>query len=123
MTRRRIAARERLEIFARAGGVCHLCGGKIQPGQDWDVSHDTPLELGGEDGGDNLLPAHRACHRRHTATEDIPRIRKAQRQQMRHVGAKPPSRTPLPFGRGSRLKRKMDGTVVLRHPPTKGPQT
>ena len=111
--RRRISTRERVDIFNRNGGVCHLCNLRIDAGQEWDVSHDTPLELGGDDEGDNLKPAHRRCHRHHTATVDVPVIRKAQRKEARHLGAKQ-SRNPLPFGRNSKLKRKLDGSVVKR---------
>jgi hypothetical protein len=32
----------------------------------------------------------------------------------RHTGAMPGSRSPLPFGRNSRLKRKLNGTIVER---------
>lgn len=111
--RRRIGTRERVDIFQRNGGTCHLCGLKVQPGQEWDVSHETPLELGGADEGDNLKVAHRRCHRMHTATVDVPIIRRAQRKEANHIGARV-SRNPLPFGRKSRLKRKLNGQVVER---------
>lgn len=112
--RRRISTRERVDIFQRNGGICHLCHGAITAGQAWEVSHDTPLELGGADEGDNLKPAHAKCHRVHTATVDVPTIRLAQRREAIHIGAKAPSRNPMPFGRSSKLKRKLDGTVVER---------
>lgn len=111
--RRRISPRERLDIFTRNGGCCHLCGLRIDAGQEWDVSHDRPLELGGEDEGENLKPAHRRCHRIHTATEDVPRIAKAKRQQAAFLGAKT-SKKPMPFGRSSKFKRKLDGRIVQR---------
>ena len=90
MARRRIGRTERVAIFQCNNGVCHLCGGLIQPGQEWDVSHDIPLELGGEDGGDNLKPAHRKCHRDHTAKVDAPTIAKVKRIEARHIGATKP---------------------------------
>jgi 5-methylcytosine-specific restriction endonuclease McrA len=88
--RRRISTKERTAIFMRHHGVCHMCGLKIEPGQEWDVSHEIPLELGGEDGGENTKPAHRKCHRDHTAKHDAPRIAKAKRQSARHIGATQP---------------------------------
>ena len=91
MTRRRLSTRERARIFADHGGRCHLCGGAIQAGEGWDVSHDRPLALLGEDGGDNLKPAHRKCHRAHTAEVDVPRIAKAKRQEAAHRGFKRPA--------------------------------
>ncbi len=79
MTKRRnISTRERVKIFVREGGVCHICHGAITIGQLWDVSHDIPLELGGDDHGDNLKVAHRnPCHREHTRLVDVPYIAKA----------------------------------------------
>lgn len=113
MTRRSISTRERVRIFETWGGVCHLCGGKIAAGEAWDADHALPLALGGEDGGDNLRPAHARCHKAKTAS-DVSRIRKADRQRAAHIGAKAQSRTPLPFGRKSAWKRKVTGEIVPR---------
>ena len=112
--RRRISTRERLAIFEREKATCHLCDGKIDGTLEaWDVSHEIPLELGGDDEGDNLRVAHRKCHRLHTAERDIPQIAKAKRVQRKHIGAHRP-RATLPGSKGTRWKRKIDGTVVPR---------
>ena len=113
MKRVRITAKMRADIFMRHGGVCHLCSMKVIPGEGWDVSHEIPLEAGGKDDESNWLVAHRKCHRTHTSKVDAPLIAKVKRIHQRHIGAKK-SRTPMPFGRGSKLKRKMDGTIVRR---------
>ena len=34
---------------------------------------------------------------------------------IQHIGASK-SRSPMPFGKGSKFKRKMDGTIVRREP-------
>lgn len=112
--RRRISTRERVDIFQRNGGTCHLCNGRIVAGEAWEVSHDTPLEMGGDDEGDNLKPAHAKCHRIHTATVDVPHIRKAQRREAKHIGAKAPSRNPLPGGRLSAWKKTFSNGWVKR---------
>ena len=101
------------EIGERHGGICHLCSMKVIPGEDWDVSHDIPLEAGGKDDETNWLVAHRKCHRVHTSTVDAPLIAKVKRIHQRHIGAKK-SRSPLPGGRHSKWKKKMDGSVVRR---------
>jgi hypothetical protein len=112
--RKHLSTTARLRIFEAAKGVCHLCGLKITAGQEWDVSHAIPLAIGGPDDETNRLPAHRRCHRQYTAEVDAPRIAKTKRQHAAYIGAKAPSRNPLPFGRNSRLKRKLNGTIVER---------
>lgn len=85
MTRRRISRTERAAIFLAADGVCHICGAKIDGGREaWDVEHVIPLAMGGEDGGDNLKPAHVKCHKPKTA-EDAGKLAKAERLRLRHV--------------------------------------
>jgi hypothetical protein len=88
---------------------------KVVPGEDWDVSHDIPLEAGGKDDATNWFVAHRKCHRVHTSSVDMPMIAKVKRIHQKHVGAKK-SRSPMPLGRDSKFKRKMDGTIVRREP-------
>jgi 5-methylcytosine-specific restriction protein A len=99
-------------VFQAAGGCCALCGGKIAAGQGWDLDHITPLELFGDDAPSNWQVVCRPCHRAKTRA-DIGRIRKAQRSEARHFGAKV-SRNPLPFGRGSKFKKRIDGSIVRR---------
>jgi 5-methylcytosine-specific restriction endonuclease McrA len=113
MKRIRITAKRRADIFLAHSGICHLCNLKVVPGEDWDVSHEIPLEAGGKDDETNWLVAHRKCHRVHTATVDIPLIAKVKRVHQRHIGAKQ-SKSPLPGGRNSKWKKRMDGTVVKR---------
>jgi hypothetical protein len=42
-------------------------------------------------------------------------IAKVKRIHQKHVGAKK-SKSPMPMGRNSKWKRKMDGTIVRREP-------
>jgi 5-methylcytosine-specific restriction protein A len=112
MTRKSISTKKRVALFQKHGGICHICGGKINVGEAWEVEHIIPFALGGADDETNWSPAHIKCHRGKT-TEDVARISKSKRQEARHLGAKK-SKSPLPFGRQSGWKRKMDGSVVKR---------
>ena len=111
--RRTLTTKQRVAIFQEADGVCDICGGKILVGDRWEVSHRIPLQLGGADEPSNMFPAHYACHRKLTAETDIPAIAQAKRREARHIGAKQ-SRNPLPGGKRSPWKKKMDGSVVPR---------
>jgi 5-methylcytosine-specific restriction protein A len=111
-TRRYIGPRERLAIFTAGGGVCYLCGGKIDGvSERWDVEHVIALELGGDEtkGSDNLKPAHASCHKPKTA-QDAGLIAKAKRREARHFGAIKP-RSSLT---SRKFKKKVNGEVVPR---------
>lgn len=102
----------KLAAFERAGGRCEKCTARLVPGK-FRFDHILPLALGGESSLANCQCTCVTCDAPKTA-EDISRIRKADRQQARHIGAKARTRNPLPGGRDSKFKRKIDGTVVPR---------
>ena len=110
--RRKISDMQRERIFLDNNGRCHLCTRKIRVGEKWDVSHDRPLALLGEDSGDNLKVAHKDCHAIQTREHDMPRIAKAKRQARKHIGIRKPSR--MPGSRNSRWKAKIGGGWELR---------
>jgi hypothetical protein len=70
---------------------------------DW-YSKDNELE--------NCQVLCRTCHAAKTKI-DVGNIAKSKRIQDKRIKALT-SRTPMPFGRGSRLKRKLDGSIVDR---------
>lgn len=109
----RLSTTARFELLQREKYRCHLCAGLIHVGQAWDVSHEIPLGLDGHDDAINRRAAHRKCHRRHTAAVDLPAIAKAKRIRAIHHGARVAQR-PMRGGRNDVLKRRMDGTVVVR---------
>lgn len=109
MARKHLSAKERLRLFALHGGRCSFCGGKISGEREaWDISHEIPIELGGADDDVNRRPAHRKCHRAHTAAVDAPNIARAKRREIKFRGARPKPRA------WSKFRKKMDGTIVLR---------
>lgn len=110
--RREFSARVKVAAFERANGSCEGCGARLTVGK-FHYDHDTPDGLGGEPTLENCRVLCVACHAVKTRTGDVPAIAKAKRREARHIGAHK-SKTPLPFGRGSKLKRKMNGTIVKR---------
>lgn len=111
MTRRSLTQLQRAAIFERFGGICHLCGVKVRLGEPWDAEHVIPLAMGGEDGGDNLKPAHRSCHAAKTAT-DKRDLAKVARIRAKHIGAK--KRSTFQTSRDGPFKAKIGGGIERR---------
>ena len=110
---RRMSTTRRARIFEAAGGVCHICGERIDGTRErWEVEHKVALALTGDDSDGNLAPAHASCHAAKTK-EDVRLIAKAKRVAAKHHGAWQP-RSTLPGSKGSRWKRKIGGGVVPR---------
>lgn len=109
MKRKTLSTKARLELFQAHNGTCHVCGGKIQVGEAWEVEHVIPLALGGDDDTNNMAPVHKkVCHETKTREQDVPAIARAKRREAKHIGAKP-KRPWHPT-----LRKKMNGEVVPR---------
>lgn len=107
-----VPSRVRLRVFERAGGICHISGRKIGPGDKWEIDHVIALVNGGENRESNLAPALTEAHRAKTR-EDVAQKAKDRRVRSKHLGIHKPRQT-LPGSRGGKWKRKIDGTVVPR---------
>lgn len=103
--------RVRLRVFERHGGVCHLSGRKIRPGEKWEVEHVLAISLGGENRESNMAPALVAPHRIKTAQDRRTKARN-DKVRKRHLGIRKPSK--MAGSRDSKWKRKLNGQVVLR---------
>ena len=107
--RREFSRKTRAAAFERCGGICQ-CTARLAVGKfeyhhaDGDNQNDS-LE--------NCQPLCSACHGEITHKEQAPRRAKMKRQRDFHIGAKT-TRRPLPCGRRSKWKKKLDGTVVSR---------
>lgn len=114
MTRRgRLTPHRRLKVWETTGGRCVVCDQQIDGTRErWTAEHIRALELGGADEPANMGPAHQACAWFKTR-DDHHRTASAKRQKIRHLGAHRAKR-PLPYGRHSRWKKKIDGTIVPR---------
>lgn len=113
MSRRRsMTSLRRARIFDAAGGICHICGRKILPGEPWDAEHKIALEISDDDSDENLAPAHVACHKEKTK-KDARLISKARSVRAKFIGAHRP-KSKLPGSKGSKWKRLVGGGAVLR---------
>lgn len=110
--RRNLSPKARLSIFLASGGICHLCGRKIEPGEGWELEHVIPLAMGGEDAPANMQPAHAKCHKAKTR-DDVGNIARAKRREARHLGAYRPKRL-IPGSKGTGLRKHIDGRVSRR---------
>ncbi|RWN51933.1 hypothetical protein [Mesorhizobium sp.] len=96
--RARMSAKRRHAIFTEhcTGhnvAPCCLCGEPIHRHEDrWIIEHKRALALLGADVNTNCAPAHFKCGEVKTHAQDLPRVRKAKRQQARHEGTKKPTR-------------------------------
>lgn len=87
--RKPLTPKQKLEMFIAAGGVCCICGGKINGVREaWD-EHVNPLWLSGDNSAPNRAPAHEKCARMKTAGEATTRAKIRQTAE-RHFGAKKP---------------------------------
>lgn len=109
--RREFSAKTKAHAFQRANGRCEECGFRLTVGK-FQYDHVNPDGLTGTNELSNCMCICILCHRGKTR-KDVERISKAKRMHRNHIGAKE-SRHPLPGGRLSKWKRKLDGTVIFR---------
>lgn len=65
----KVPPRVRQRVFDAHGGICHISGRKIAPGEAWELEHKVALILGGEHRESNLAPALKEFHKVKTAAE------------------------------------------------------
>jgi 5-methylcytosine-specific restriction protein A len=105
----------RLRIWERHGGVCVLCGLKIDGTKGkWTIEHLRALGLGGEDTDENCGPAHEDC-RRAKDKIDVPAIAKAKRMKARHLGIKKTTSRPIPGSKASGWRKPFNGPPERRY--------
>lgn len=108
--RRNFPTKVKLAAFERCAGRCENCSARLVPGK-FAYDHQHADALGGEPTADNCAVLCVSCHMPKTAT-DAAKIAKVRRIRLGRAGIRKP--TSFPCGRGSKFKRKLDGTVVLR---------
>lgn len=106
-----LSTRRKLTIWEREMGLCMMCGTRLQPGK-FIYEHVRALELGGSDTDDNIRLTCQPCAGTKTK-DDHHRAAKAKRVKAKSLGMKK-SKNPMPGGKGSKWKKRMDGSVVSR---------
>lgn len=117
--RKPLTDKQRLQMFLAHNGICCICGNKIDGVRErWIDEHELALWLGSQGDYERLNalknrgPAHERCAKAKTAKEATQRAR-GRKFAENHFGAKR-SKRPMPCGKRSRWKKKMNGDVVLR---------
>ena len=113
MARLEFPGKVREKAALRAGGRCEKCGG-VYTKPEFD--HILPDALGGEPTLVNCMVLCRQCHKEKTA-DDVKRIRKADRERRKHLGATAPPAKPLQ-SKGF-IKRDKQPRIEKRHLPPK----
>lgn len=100
------------DALQRANGKCEneACGASLSLNK-YHYDHRIPDQMGGDASLDNCQLLCWACHKEKTKA-DVADIAKAKRIERRHLGIRRESR--MPGARSSRLKKKVDGSVVER---------
>ena len=110
--RKVLSPKQRLTLFIDHGGLCCICGSKIDAIREaWIVEHLAPLWLIGDNSAGNLAPAHAKCARAKTSGEATQRS-KGRAVAEKHFGARPKSKWA--GCRGSKWKKKLNGETVRR---------
>jgi 5-methylcytosine-specific restriction enzyme A len=111
--RKEFSTRTKALAFQRSNGRCEndKCAARLSYGK-FHYDHTNPDGLTGSNDLANCRVLCTACHREKTRN-DVGNIAKAKRREARKIGAHK-SRNPLPGGKGSPWKRKLNGTWEKR---------
>jgi 5-methylcytosine-specific restriction protein A len=114
--RRKMTPSRALKIWEDHHGICVLCDELIDGARErWFIEHPRALELAGEDTNENCGPAHYRCKSEKDA-DDHHRAAKAKAAKRAHIGIRSTKSKPLPGGRNSPWKQKLNGDWVRREP-------
>jgi 5-methylcytosine-specific restriction endonuclease McrA len=86
--RQEFTKKQRAEIWLRADGHCQGCKAKLKVGEG-EYDHIIPFALTQDTSVENGQLLCRVCHSGKTHKSDRPRISKAERMRLKHLGAYP----------------------------------
>ena len=116
MTRRKeFTNRTKAKVFTREDGHCERCNRKVGVGgEPAEFHHRITCEDGGDNSAENCELLCAQCHSHQTHKVEAPAKAEGRRHTLKRAGVKDAKRRKLPGGRDSKIKIKMDGTVVMR---------
>lgn len=100
----------KMAALERANGHCEKCGHSLTFAKH-AFDHIIPDALGGKPTLDNCQVICSLCHYDKTKG-DVRAIAKNKRIRAKHQGIR--KKATMPGSRGTRFKKRMDGTTVLR---------
>jgi 5-methylcytosine-specific restriction endonuclease McrA len=109
LKRKEFSASTKKLAFYRAAGHCEICTDEIAIGS-CHFDHIIPAWMKDDNSLSNCACLCIPCHKTKTADRDVKNIAKVKRL----IRGRRRSRNPLPFGRDSKLKRKLTGEIVER---------
>lgn len=109
------SAKTKDQAAQRAGGKCEKCGIPFY-GRRPEFDHILPAALGGKPELANCMVLCEPCHAEKTAKEDVPRIRKADRQRRAANGSRAPRKKiqsrPFPETEKTERRPKIDKSAL-----------
>jgi 5-methylcytosine-specific restriction endonuclease McrA len=111
--RKEFPKKVKLAAWQRSGGICECgCGVKIIAGDGPEYDHIIEDTIGGEPTLENCRVMRKRCHKAKTL-QRRPEIDKTRRGFERRICARKPAH-PMPCGRKSKWKKKLNGEVIRR---------
>lgn len=125
MSRKNFSRLTKELAYGRSKGICEChrvwqlptydkgCGVALGPGNIF-YEHINCDAISGDNSFDNCAVLVKTCWKLKTDTYDKPTVAKSNRIRAKHRGTQTESSRPMPCGRKSLYKKKMNGAVVLR---------
>lgn len=111
MARSEFSDKTKLQAYKLSCGKCKLCKGHLYVGK-FHYDHRVPDAQGGDNSLDNCDVLCVNCHDKKTRVDNSATA-KCKRVERKHLGIKTTTK-PMPCGRNSKFKRKMNGQIVPR---------
>lgn len=110
--RREFPRKIKAQAFMRCGGHCEGCTARLSPGRI-EYDHRIPDALEGPPELDNCVVLCQSCHRVKSG-DDAGNLARALRREANQIGAKAPSRNPIPGGRNTPWRRTFSRGTIRR---------